>query len=113
MKTIERVRALLPVGATIVCVENTYIPRHNGTTRRLTAGGVGWRECEILTGQDAGKRGFRMNLPTRARDVLAIGDRSVTYRIAPGRDETVTLEVLSRGAADPATDKVAAAAGTA
>jgi hypothetical protein len=33
MNTIERVRALFPVGATVPCVENTHNPRLNGRGR--------------------------------------------------------------------------------
>lgn len=99
MKTIERVRALFPDGATIRCVENTYIPAHNGTLRRITGGGVGYRECVILTGPRARDRGV-MYLPTRASDVLSVTDSSVTFKLPRRPGHTNTLEVVAED--DPA-----------
>ena len=91
MRTLDQVRALFEDGAVVECVENTYRPELNGTRRRIDKLGKSYADCTPLDGPDAGKScGFRMALPTRARDVLAVSADAVTFRL--GRDDhTVTL----------------------
>ena len=101
MRTIERVRALFPVGATVRWVENTYAPIYNGDTRRIVAAGVGWRDCVTLAGPRAGES-FHLQLPDLASDVLALTRRVVTWRLWRDADHTVTLEVLSDELGAPA-----------
>lgn len=92
MTTLERVRALFPVGAVVECVENTYIPRRNGTVRTVTKAGKSYCDCTM-----DGKP-YRMSLPGRAGDVLELTDDTVTFKLGgPARtkgDHTVTYRVL-------------------
>jgi hypothetical protein len=93
MRTLEEVRALFPHGAVLECVENTYRPELNGSTRRVSRLHHTKLGVEVLTGPGTGKSGFDMALPARAGDVLELGPDRVKFRIRRG-EHTVTLRVL-------------------
>jgi hypothetical protein len=94
MRTLETIRDLFPLGGIIECVENTYRPILNGSRRRVTGVRKSSLDVEVLSGPDAGKRGFVMTLPARAGDVLTLSEDTVTFRI--GRSEhTCTFRVIS------------------
>jgi hypothetical protein len=95
MRTLEEVRELFPLGAVVECVENTYRPVLNGSTRRVTGVRKSSLDVELLSGHDAGKPGgFVMALPARAGDVLSLSDDTVTFRIGRG-EHTCTFRVIS------------------
>jgi hypothetical protein len=92
--TLDQVRALFPLGALVECVENTYRPELDGSTRRVTRQYRSKLGVELLTGPGAGEAGFDMALPARARDVIDLGPNTVKFRL--GRDEhTAIFRVLS------------------
>jgi len=95
MKTLDAVRALFPLGATVEVIENTYRPVLNGSTRRVTGVRKSSLDVELLSGHDAGRPGgFVMALPARADDVLSLSQDTVTFRI--GREgHTCTFRVIS------------------
>ena len=75
------------VGTILRCIENTYRPELNGTTRTMTKVGATVAECE-----SNGVSGFRMEWP-KARDVVRVDGSAITYRIRG--DYLVTLAVES------------------
>lgn len=88
MNKVDLVRALFVEGETIECVENTYIPKRNGS--RWVVGKVGKSYWRPASGEN-----FQGNIPTRAGDVVAVDERSATWRI--GRDDhTVTYAKAAR-----------------
>jgi hypothetical protein len=84
LNKVEQVRSLLSEGTVLECVENTYIPKLNGTRRKLTRVGKAVAEGVSLDAACEGKL-FRMYLPTRVCDVLAVSDDEFTYLL----DESV------------------------
>jgi hypothetical protein len=94
---VEQVRALFHVGELVECVQNTYIPKHNGTRRRVVKVGKTVVAGEQVDGAKAGQP-FRMTLPTRVRDVVAVDDRQATYLLDESlerlRGHTVTIRRL-------------------
>jgi hypothetical protein len=93
---LEHVRGMFPLGATIECVENTYRPELNGSTRRVTRAGRSKLRVEILTGPGAGNAGFEMALPANASDVLELTDDTVKFRLGRG-GHTATFRALTGG----------------
>jgi hypothetical protein len=95
MRTLDAVRALFPLGATVEVIENTYRPVLNGSTRRVIGMRKSSLDVELLSGHDTGKPGgFVMALPARAGDVLSLSDDTVTFRIGRG-EHTCTFRVIS------------------
>ena len=75
-------------GAVIECVENTYIPARNGTTRVVERAGTTVVDCRF-----EGKP-YRMEMPKRVSEVEELADGAVRYPI--GRDaHTVTLRRIA------------------
>lgn len=86
---LQRAQAFFNVGDVLEQVENTYIPSMDGSIRRVEKVGKSYYECTIVRGKHEGKP-YRGGIPTRARDVVAVNDHTITTRI--GRDDhTVTL----------------------
>jgi hypothetical protein len=92
MRTLERVRALFPVGAWVECVENMYRPELNGTRRRVIHVQKQRLGVEVLSGPGVGEP-FDMVLPGRAGDVLELTENRVRYRLGRG-DHTATYRVI-------------------
>jgi hypothetical protein len=105
---VEKVRALFRAGQLVECVENTYIPKHNGTRRRVVKVGKTVVDGEQVDGEKAGQP-FRMTLPSRVRDVLAVDDRQATYLIDESlerlRGHTVTIRRLDPDSEQPADER--------
>lgn len=97
MRTTDQVRALFRAGQTIQVVTATYQPEQSNTQRQITTIGARVATCDILTGPWSGKTGFRMQLPTRAGDVLELTATGVTYKIGRG-EHTITLSTVLRAA---------------
>lgn len=79
-------------GERVTCVENTYIPSRNGLILRLNRVGKSVADATAVNTRgsvEAGYSGYRINLPTRVRDVVALNDHTVTYKIGVD-DHTVT-----------------------
>lgn len=79
-------------GELVTCVENTYIPSRKGLILCLDRVGKSVADATAVNTRgsiNAGERGYRVNLPTRVRDVVALNDHTVTYKIGVG-DHTVT-----------------------
>jgi hypothetical protein len=97
MRTTDRVRALFEEGATITVVSNTKRPQLDGSTRRITRLGKSFAECDVLSGPGAGAGGFRMPLPTRAGDVLAVSELEATWAMdGPAEGHTLTIRRLAQ-----------------
>lgn len=81
---LDQLRALFPVGAVLECVENTYIQgRHGDGLQTITRAGKSFCDCE----KDG--KPYRMTLPTRVRDVVAVDADTATYKLGRG-EHTVT-----------------------
>lgn len=79
-------------GDHLLQVENTYIPSMDGSVRRVAKVGRSFYDCTIVSGGKPDRIGkaYRGNIPTRARDIVAVNDHTITHRI--GRDDhTITL----------------------
>jgi hypothetical protein len=91
---VDEVRALFREGELVECVENTYIPARNGTRRRILKVRKSVVDGEVVDGERAGQP-FRITLPTRVRDVVAVDDQQATYRLDESserlRGHTVTI----------------------
>jgi hypothetical protein len=73
-------------GATILCIENTYIPARNGTTRVVERSGPTVCDC-----RDEDGKPYRMEMPKRVTQVERLEGGAIRYPI--GRDaHTVTLK---------------------
>jgi hypothetical protein len=80
----EKRSEMFQPGAVILCVENTYIPDRNGTTRTITRAGT-----TVCDATYEGKP-YRMEMPKRVSEIELLDDGSVRYPI--GRDDhKVTL----------------------
>jgi hypothetical protein len=93
MTTLDKVRALFPLGAEVECVDNTYRPELNGTSRRITRVQKQRLGVEVLSGPGVGEP-FDMVLPSRARDVIELTADRVKYRLGRG-EHTATYRVIS------------------
>jgi hypothetical protein len=100
MTTTTQQRAITPlqqaklwfhVGDRLLQIENTYIPAMDGSVRRIDKVGVSFYDCTIVDGggKNHGKP-YRGNIPTRASDVVAINDHTITMKVGRG-EHTVTL----------------------
>ena len=94
MRTLDAVRALFHPGQIIRVVENTKRAELDGTLRLLTKVAARAMEATVLTGPGEGTPGFRMPLPTRAGDVVAIDATTVSYRFGNGA-HTLTLSTVA------------------
>lgn len=89
--TLSAFKQRIHAGTVLRCVENTYIPRRAGMLATITKPGV-----NVFSAEMDGKS-YRMEFPTRARDVVSASADQVTYKI--GRDEhTVTWEIVPASA---------------
>lgn len=77
MNKVEQIRRRFSPGARIRCLENTYIPSHRGETFRVTASGRS--KAEAVSEKDGSP--YRVTLPTRVRDVLAVYPDRVSFLI--------------------------------
>lgn len=94
MKKTDRVHAMFHVGQTIYVVRNTHRPELNDSLRRITAINKTRMLCDVRTGPQAGATGLSMSLPQLARDIVAVTDSEVTYKLGRG-EHTVTISTSS------------------
>ncbi len=110
MRTLDQIRALFPAGTFVEVLENTRRPELRGQLRRVQRAQKAALDVKVIRGANAGERGFRMALPTRAGDVLELSDTHVRFRI--GEQDTVAFRVTDQPAGEPvATGEVCAGCG--
>lgn len=61
-------------GAVILCVENTYIPARDGTTRTVERAGATVSDCRTPDGKP-----YRMEMPQRVGTIEHLPDGSIRY----------------------------------
>lgn len=90
MTALQQARAWFRVGDVLEQVSNTYIPSLDGSRRRVDHVGRSFYDSTMLDGPLAGTSAYRGRIPTRAGDLIDVGDEQITTKI--GRDEhTITL----------------------
>jgi len=103
MSKVRQAQEFFATADVILTVENTYRPELNGTRRRVYRVGKSYADATLL--DDSASYGTlgkvqkagtdcRISIPTRAADIVAVGEDEVTFRL--GRyerlaDHTVTL----------------------
>lgn len=99
MNAVDQTRELLAGAAVIECTENTYIPNRAGLRLSLSKVGKTVADGEQLTGERAGEP-FRLELPLRVKDIVAVSDDAVTYlldqKLERLKGKTVTYRVIER-----------------
>lgn len=100
MNKVEQVRALFREGEVIECVKNTLIPARDGSRRLVRTVGRSFADVEIVDSEGAGGKPYRMVVPTRVRDVLAVDEHEATYHLDESserlRGHTVTVRRLGQ-----------------
>jgi hypothetical protein len=95
---VEQVRALFTPGTVLECVENTWIPAQDGSRRRVERLGREFADVELL-GEEGRPGPYRMIVPHRVRDVLAVDGSEAIYLLGEEPEEmrghTVRVRVVS------------------
>lgn len=98
MSKVDQVRALFREGEQIECVKNTYISAQDGSRRLIRRVGRSFADVELLGPEGPDGKPYRMVVPTRVRDVLAVDEREATYYLEESserlRGHTVTVRRL-------------------
>lgn len=78
MRKLEALRARIPAGTELECVENTYRPQLNGSHRRVTDNRPTFFQYIVLDGPRSGEAG-RSAWPTRASEITWLDARTVRW----------------------------------
>ena len=102
MSTLDRVRALFPVGCEIEVIEQTLQPHLVGTRRRVLKAQRRELKCETVGG--AGEQ-FWMSLPTRVRQVLSLDGSSVRFKMPQNEEHTLAFRRVTAAPGPPTPPK--------
>lgn len=89
MKTLADIKRRMRVGTRLLCIENTYRPKLNGSKRTVVRAGA----TVFYWDDDRGAQGSVMHYPT-SRDVSILDADTFQLRLFPERDEYVRLRFL-------------------
>lgn len=89
-KSIAEFWARIETGTVLECTENTCLPERVGQRWTVTRPG----KTSIIATMPEGGRA-RLNPPTRASDVIALTDDSITYKIEHREGHTATWKLVS------------------
>lgn len=91
LRELAAFKARIQAGTTLVCVENTYSAAHGFDRSGLVATIV--KAGKNVHDATMNGKTYRMSMPTRASDVVALSEDTITYKV--GRDDhTVTWRIV-------------------
>jgi hypothetical protein len=100
LRKLEALRARIPAGTVLECVENTYRPQLNGSRRSVTDNRPTFFDYVVLDGPQRGEVG-RSAWPTRASEITWLDARTVRWPLGRrgGRlaGHTVTFRLPEEG----------------